>query len=177
MYKVFVFLLISTISSFGQEAAGVPETVDSVDLNRYTGLWYEIARIPNSFQDQCVANTTAFYKITEDGYIEVINSCEEEDGSIDSARGIAQVVDTVTNAKLEVSFVRFLGINLFWGDYWILGLGNNYDYAVVGTPSRKYGWILSRERNMSEELLNNAFTIFERQGYNRSKFKESEQSP
>lgn len=177
MYRVFAILVILTEVGFGQGVTGRPETVDYVDLNRYTGLWYEIARIPNSFQDQCIANATAYYKILEDGSIEVINSCEEEDGSLDTAKGIAYVVDTVTNSKLEVSFVKILGFNLFWGDYWILGLGDNYDYAVVGTPSRKYGWILSRERNMSEELLDDAFTILKNQGYDRSKFKETLQIP
>lgn len=177
MYKTLLILLVIAEVSLCQEAAGEPETVDYVDLNKYTGLWYEVARIPNSFQDQCTANTTAFYRIMEDGAIEVINSCEEEDGTIDSARGIAHVVDTVTNAKLEVSFVRILGFNLFWGDYWILGLGDDYEYALVGTPSRKYGWILSRESQVNEQFFENAFMIFERQGYNRLSFEKTVQAP
>ncbi len=177
MYKVILTILMAAGISTGQEVTGEPETVDYVDLNLYTGLWYEVARIPNSFQDHCTANTTAYYEILEDGTIEVINSCEEEDGSIDSARGIAHVVDTVSNSKLEVSFVRILGFNLFWGDYWILGLGDNYEYALVGTPSRKYGWILSREAQVSDQFFEEVFTIFEQQGYNRSNFKKTEQVP
>jgi apolipoprotein D and lipocalin family protein len=170
MYKVFIILLILLEISFGQNENDDPATVNYVDLNRYKGLWYELSRIPNSFQDHCVSNTTAFYRILDDGSIEVINSCKEEDGSIDTARGVANVVDTLTNSKLEVSFVSIFGINLFWGDYWILGLGENYEYAVVGTPSRKYGWILSRKSEMSEKLFEEAYAILEKQGYDRTNF-------
>ena len=175
MFRVFAIILISFEICFGQEEIREPQPVDYVDLNLYKGLWYEAARVPNSFQDHCTANTTAYYSIMEDGTIEVINSCEEEDGTVDSARGIAHVVDTVTNSKLEVSFVRILGINLFYGDYWILGLGENYEYAVVGTPSRKYGWILSRERNMSHELFEEAYSVVEQQGYDRKEFEKTVQ--
>jgi len=178
MLKILLMVLVA-LSLFGtlvaQEDLSEPITVDFVDLNRYSGLWYDVARIPNSFQDHCVSNTTAFYEIMDDGSIEVINSCKEEDGGQDSAKGIANVVDTVSNSKLEVSFVRILGINLFWGDYWILGLGSNYEYAVVGNPSRKYGWILSRKPDMNEELFEEAFSILEKQGYDRLNFVKTVQ--
>lgn len=115
-----------------------PRTVDSVDLKKYVGVWYEIAKIPNRFQKNCACNTTATYLLRDDGKIDVINRCTRADGTINEAKGIARIVDTITNSKLEVSFVRVLGIQLFWGDYWIIGLETNYRYAVVGTPSRKY---------------------------------------
>ena len=83
--------------------------MDHVDLKNYAGLWYEIARIPNSFQDQCVKGTTAKYTIKENGEISVLNSCIDEDGEVDNAEGVARVVDKNSNAKLEVSFVSFLG--------------------------------------------------------------------
>ena len=148
-----------------------PVTVDSVNLNKYVGLWYEIAKIPNSFQSKCDHNTTAEYKLRDDGKIDVTNKCIEKDGSVNVANGIAKVVDSKTNAKLEVSFVRILGINLFWGDYWIIGLDKNYRYAVVGTPTRKYGWILSRIPVLPKEDLENIFKLLLQQGYNPKDFQ------
>jgi apolipoprotein D and lipocalin family protein len=96
--------------------------VKAVDLERYVGLWYEIAKIPNRFQKQCVSGTTAEYTLREDGRITVVNQCVKKDGEVDDAEGIAKVVDTTTNTKLKVSFVSFLGWRPFWGDYWVIGL-------------------------------------------------------
>lgn len=148
-----------------------PWTVDYVDLQLYSGLWYEIAKIPNSFQDHCVYGTTAEYHIDEDGDIIVVNSCFEEDGNLDIAEGVANVVDETTNSKLEVSFVSFFGIRPFWGDYWIIGLDENYNYAIVGHPERKYGWILSRTTPLDDETLNLIIEMLENQGYKWSDFE------
>lgn len=148
-----------------------PGVVKYVDLKKYAGLWYEIAKIPNRFQKHCKQGTTAQYKLLENGKIQVVNSCIDEDGDKDSSEGIAQVVDASSNAKLEVSFVSIFGINLFWGDYWILGLGNDYEYAVIGTPTRKYGWILSRAPKLSDDKLKEAFEILTRIGYDPKNFE------
>jgi apolipoprotein D and lipocalin family protein len=166
-------LLLMNFSLFAQnENSGMedPETVKKVNLERYAGTWYEIARIPNRFQNQCVRNVTATYKLRDDGVIDVINRCVEGDGSIDEAEGIAQVIDDSTFAKLEVSFVSFLGIRPFWGDYWIIGLEENYKYAIVGDPSRKYGWILSRTKQMTDKDLETCYKILRKQGYNPDNF-------
>jgi len=169
-------LIISSLlvfSLFAQQAP--PKTVDYVDLKKYAGLWYEIAKIPNSFQDHCVKGTTAKYTLTKDGEIEVINSCIDEDGEVDDADGVARIVDKKTNAKLEVSFVSFLGWRPFWGDYWVIGLDENYQWAIVGTPSRKYGWILSRTPKLSDEIMSKINQILLDQGYNPKKFEISKQ--
>jgi len=150
-------------------------TVKQVDLKQYIGKWFEIAKIPNSFQDQCAYGTTAEYKIDEDEDIIVINSCYEKDGNPDVAEGLAKVVDRKTNAKLEVSFVNFLGIRPFWGDYWIIGLDENYQWAVVGTPSRKYGWILSRTPSLPDNTMQEIFSLLKSQNYNPAVFKMSRQ--
>ena len=121
-----------------------PSTVARVDLERYTGRWYEIAKIPHPFQRQCVADTTAQYSRNPDGTIAVVNRCRKVDGTFDEARAIARVTDAVSNAKLEVSFFSILGWRPVWGNYWILALGHDYDYAIVGEGTRRYGWILSR---------------------------------
>ncbi|MBN2424690.1 MAG: lipocalin family protein [Calditrichaceae bacterium] len=177
---IFAFILFLASVDFNNAYAqenmmGQPVTVDSVDLERYAGKWYEIAKIPNRFQKQCIKNTSAEYKLLADGRIEVVNSCVDEDGELDNAEGMARVADTSSNAKLEVSFVSLFGFHLFWGDYWIIGLDKNYRFAVVGTPSRKYGWILYREKTMPENLLEQAYIILEENGYNRRDFKLSRQ--
>ncbi len=161
---------------FGQKNNHPPSTVPKVVLNKYAGLWYEIAKIPNSFQDQCACGTTAEYKIDEDGEIEVTNKCYDEDGEPDIAEGVAKVVDKKTNAKLEVSFVSFLGIRPFWGDYWIIGLDENYGWAVVGTPNRKYGWILSRTPSLPDETIEAIYDILKSNGYNPDDFEKTKQN-
>jgi apolipoprotein D and lipocalin family protein len=120
------------------------EVVDAVDLERYLGRWYEIASYPMYFQKGCTA-TTADYSLRDDGLIQVINSCRKGslDGKLKQAKGRAKVVETETNAKLKVSF-----FGPFWGDYWIIDLDSDYRWAVVGVPSRKYLWILSRTPQM-----------------------------
>ena len=175
---IILFLLTMNIEIRSQDSSsdkGEPVTVGFVDLQKYVGVWYEIAKIPNSFQKGCASNTTATYKFREDGRIDVINRCSGKDGTTNEAKGIAKVVDTTTNSKLKVSFVRILGISLFWGDYWIIGLEKDYKYAVVGSPSRKYGWILSRTAKLSQSDLNDVFEILRRQGYNPNDFEMTEQ--
>ena len=147
--------------------------VHEVNLESYAGVWYEIAKIPNRFQKQCVRGTTAKYVLREDGRITVINRCVTKDGEIDEAEGIAKIEDTTSNAKLKVSFVSFLGWRPFWGDYWVIGLDEGYEWAVVGTPGRKYGWILARTPALDEDTIEEIFAIIERNGYDRNAFEMS----
>ncbi len=123
-----------------------PETVAAVDLERYMGLWYEIAAYPQRFQEGCTGSS-ATYSLRDDGYVDVVNRCflETLEGEEKVAQGRARVVDTATNAKLEVSF-----FGPFWGDYWIIELDDDYQYAVIGGPGRDYLWILARSPRMDE---------------------------
>jgi apolipoprotein D and lipocalin family protein len=136
-------------------------TVKAVDLERYVGLWYEIAKIPNRFQKQCVSGTTAEYTLREDGRITVVNQCVKKDGEVDDAEGIAKVVDTTTNTKLKVSFV--------------IGLDANYEWAIVGTPDRKYGWVLARTPSLDENTMETIRAIVEHNGYKWDAFELSPQ--
>ncbi|HWV39975.1 MAG TPA: lipocalin family protein [Vulgatibacter sp.] len=124
------------------------QTVPYVDLERYVGTWYEIAAFPQRFQAGCTATTTT-YTLRDDGQIDVVNRCNEGSpgGPEKVVKGRARVADPATNAKLKVSFFR-----PFWGDYWIVDLGADYDYAVVGHPSRDYCWILSRTPTLDPAL-------------------------
>ena len=122
-------------------------TVESVDIDRYLGRWYEIARFPNSFEEGC-EGVTAEYELRNDGLISVVNTCRKgaTDGKAKVAKGRARVADETTNAKLEVSF-----FGPFWGDYWILYLAEDYSLSLVGEPSGRYLWILSRTPEISPE--------------------------
>lgn len=170
-----LFLVLAGIVSAQGKKTGEPQTVPNVDLKRYAGLWYEIAKIPNRFQKSCTGNTTAEYSLRDDGKISVTNSCDEEDGKRNVARGVARIVEASTNSKLEVSFFSILGIRPFWGDYWIIGLDKDYQFAVVGSPDRKYGWILSRTPKLPEVKLNEAWEILKRQGYDPKSFQMTRQ--
>ncbi len=177
MFKILILTIIFAlfyppiIAAQNDVKKAPPVTVDYVDLQKYSGLWYEIAKIPNSFQDQCKYGTTAEYIIDKGGDITVINKCYEEDGKLDVAEGVANIVDKKTNSKLEVSFVSFLGIRPFWGDYWIIGLDEDYTYAVIGHPKRKYGWILSRKPSLPEEKIKQIFELLKSQGYDPERFE------
>ena len=120
-----------------------------MDLARYAGKWYEIARLPNRFQRDCAANTTATYTLRPDGKITVVNECRKADGRTKSAKGTARVADPKgPNTKLKVTF--------FWpfsGNYWIIDLDPEYRWVVVGEPGRDYLWILSREPRLDEARI------------------------
>ncbi len=140
------------------------ETVPQVDLSRYLGTWYEIATIPQDFQRGCTA-TTATYSLRKDGEVDVVNRCRK--GSLDGpekiAHGRARAVDA-TNAKLQVTFFWPL-----WGDYWIIQLGDQYEYAVVGHPTRDYLWILSRTPTMDPARYEAILSRLKEQGYDTTR--------
>jgi len=148
------------------------EVVPSVDLARYAGKWYEIARFPNRFQRGCDADTTATYALRPDGKITVLNECRKADGKTTSAKGAARVADPKgPNTKLKVSF--------FWpfsGNYWIIGLDPEYRWAVVGEPDRKYLWILSREPKLDDALYGRIIELVKQQGYDTGKLLKTRQA-
>ncbi len=119
---------------------GVPQPAKTVDLGRYVGLWYEISRYDNWFERGCEA-VTAEYRLREDGAVEVTNTCRKgsPSGPIKVAKGRAKVVADSGNAKLRVSF-----FGPFFGDYWVLDHADDYAWSIVGEPSGRYLWLLSR---------------------------------
>jgi len=149
------------------------ETVEHVDIERYMGTWFEIAKLPQRFEKGLVG-ITATYSMLPHGKVRVVNKGYEGDfnGGTRTARGRAKVIDTKTNAKLRVSF--------FWpftGDYWILELGKDYEYAVVGEESRKYLWILSRTPQMDEATYNDLLERVQAKGFDVSKLEKTPQMP
>ncbi len=163
-YLVLILFAIGMPVMFAVEV----ETVEQVDLFRYTGTWYEVGKTPNPFQRSCVSNTTAEYQFI-DGRISVINRCMSKKGKMKSVEGVAKVMND-SNSKLKVSFVKVFGKQIFWGDYWILGLAEDYSWALVGEPGQRYAWILSRSPEMNQETYKNVIAIAVANGYRSDAF-------
>lgn len=146
-------------------------TVDDFDLERYLGTWYEIARYPNSFQKGVVA-VTATYERREDGDIRVINAGRRGglDGRPTESTARAWVPDAEKPAQLKVQFIWPLS-----ADYWVIALGEDYEWAVVGQPSRKYLWVLAREPELPEDVYADILEQVEAQGYDPERLERTPQ--
>lgn len=129
------------------------QAIPNLDLQRYVGRWYEIARYPNRFQRRCVANTSAEYTANADGTVRVLNSCQTASGESIQAEGLARRVGAADSATLEVRFApAWLSfIPAVWGDYWVINLDSEYQLAAVSEPGRDYLWILSRTPTVAPE--------------------------
>ncbi len=142
-------------------------TVDQVDLQRYAGTWYEIARLPQWFQRGCY-NTTATYSVNDNGTVKVINRCQREDDAASVAEGEARVLPGSGNAKLKVRFDNWFSRLLpkvAEGNYWIIALDKDYRTVVVGEPGRDYLWILAREPRLAEDEYQALVSLAEEKGF------------
>jgi apolipoprotein D and lipocalin family protein len=149
-------------------------TVEKVDLDKYAGRWYSIASYPASFEKGCRCTTADYELIPGKGYIRVVNRCVRFKGGrskISIARARAFIVPGSENTRLKVQF--------FWpfrGDYYIIGLADDYSWALVGTPSRKYLWILSRESFMSTETYNRILILIREKGLSTTLLQKTPQN-
>lgn len=165
-----ILAIVWAMSAVPGWAADKPlEVVPSLDLQRYLGTWYEIATIPHFFQKDCVG-VTANYSLRPDGDITVVNTCRKKtlDGPVKTAKGKAWITDETTKAKLKVRF--------FWpfsGDYWIVELDPDYQWAVVGAPDRDYLWILCRTPHMEELLYQDLLGRAAAKGFDVNRLKRT----
>jgi len=160
-------LLFSIFGLFTCSKQPLP-TVDQVDLERYAGKWYEIASFPMCFQRGCTC-TTAEYTPTGQGYVEVLNRCIKN-GEPTSAEGKAFPVKGSNNSRLRVQF--------FWpfrGNYYVIALADDYSYAMVGSPNRKYLWILSRSPQLDPDTLQMLKDKAENLGFDINRLQRTEQ--
>jgi len=169
-FAVLASILILAGCRWGSKPAAPPlAVVPNVDLARYVGKWYEIAKYPNRFQRGCVGATAEYTLASDAKRVDVVNRCREIDsGKERSIRGKARVVDPATNAKLSVTF--------FWpfsGDYWILAVGEEYEYAVVGTPDRKYLWFLARTETIGDDLYEHLVGLARERGFDPAVIEKS----
>jgi len=153
-------------------------TVQSVDLGRYVGKWYEIGKYPNRFQKQCVANTTATYSMKPNGKIEVRNECTLKNGTTETAVGEAKIADKKTNAKLKVRFApgALSFLPFVWGNYWIIDLDKEYGYVAIGEPKREYFWILSRKPVIDDASYQAIVRRAESMGFDPAKIEKTPQN-
>ncbi|MFY7865312.1 lipocalin family protein [Roseateles sp.] len=168
---LLALLCLSAFVSTSQAAEPAPlPTVAAVDLQRYAGAWYEIALLPNRFQKQCVADTQARYRL-DGNRVEVINRCRTSNGEVDRTAGHAKTVDSSGNAKLRVTFFW-----PFYGNYWVLDLDEDYRHVLIGEPSRKYAWVLSRTPQMDEAQLQKLLDRAAELGFNKQAFQRTPQT-
>ena len=172
---VVLAALVSACAATKYRDTSVPMTTEGpVSLARYQGLWYEIARFPNRFEEGC-AGVTAEYSLNDDGSVKVVNTCRQgsPDGPVEVAEGRA-IATTPDNDRLEVGFVWWLPFAR--GDYWILDVDDVYQVAVIGNPAGTTGWVLARTPTLPSERLEAAYDVLRRNGYDVSRIIVTEQA-
>lgn len=150
-----LFGLCLALSAAGLQAQTAPTpasapapltTIAALDVPRYMGRWYEIAKFPNWFQRKCVADTSANYQLLADGRVEVLNQCRQKNGEMQQVLGAARQIGPATSPKLQVRFApAWLSVLPFvWGNYWVIDLDERYELVAISEPKREYLWVLSR---------------------------------
>ncbi|RAP34505.1 hypothetical protein DID80_07235 [Candidatus Marinamargulisbacteria bacterium SCGC AAA071-K20] len=155
--------------------ASPPLTVPTFNISGYEGEWFELARFDNKFQEDCQKNAKANYRLLENGYIEVINSCVEKNGTLKVVKGLARKQNSESPSKYEASFFTVLGWRPVWGDYWILDIDKDYTVAVVGDRNRKFAWIISRNIEITATQKKRAISILNKNGYDTQRLFFSKQ--
>jgi apolipoprotein D and lipocalin family protein len=153
-------------------------TIPSLDLKRYLGTWYEIAKFPNRFQKKCAGFTTATYSARADGRVDVVNRCRRADGDTEVAQGVARQPDGPHSPKLEVRFVPAIlsFVPMVWGDYWVIDLDPAYQLAAVSEPKREYLWILSRTPTVDPAVYDALLGRLRAQGLDMNRMEPTKQA-
>lgn len=177
MTRRFALVLLVALLVSGAAHAAPPETIAKLDLQRYAGEWYELAKYPNRFQKHCVADTSARYALREDGRIEVTNRCRTADGSFDTAVGVARRIGGEGSAVLKVRFAPawLSWLPMVWGDYRVIELDADYTLAAVSDAAREYLWILSRTPDIEPERLQALLTRLGARGFDLQRIEHSPQ--
>ncbi len=174
MRRALIALTLLLAACAGQPGPDAPRTVGQVDLARYAGTWFEVARFPTSFQDSArvrCEDVSATYTRRTDGDVAVVNRCRNglAGGAERVAEGVARSASP-GNDRLRVSFFW-----PFFGDYWVIGLDPGYRWAVVGAPGRDYLWILSRMPQMTPADFDAAVAIARREGFDTARLRRTAQ--
>jgi len=160
-------------------APGPLTPIASLDVPRYMGTWYEIAKYPNKFQKKCVAETRAQYQLQAKGTVQVTNRCKTEDGSFDEAIGEARQTGPSTSPKLQVRFAPawLAWLPMVWGNYWVIDLDPDYQLVAVSEPEREYLWVLSRTPAVSAEAYGALLARLKVQGFDLDRLERTRQTP
>lgn len=165
-HRKLLAALALVASQVSADAPPLP-TVAALDVPRYMGTWFEIARTPNRFQQKCVGQSSADYQLQADGTIRVINRCPLASGETDEAVGAARQLGGPTSPKLKVRFAPLWlsFIPAVWGDYWVVDIDDDYQWVIVSEPRREFLWILARQPRLSDECLRNLLRRLEQLGF------------
>lgn len=176
--KLFLVAVLFACMWAAQTHARDVNAVESFDLSKYLGTWHEIASIPQFFQRKCVRDTKASYSVASDSLIRIDNVCTRDSGGRERATGRARAGDPDVAAKLEVTFLELFGEYRFLvaADYWVIALEPNYRWAVVGHPSRRYGWVLARDPLLPPVAMAEIIGRIKMQGYDACAFFITPQS-
>ncbi len=171
-------LLAFSTSIFSQTTATPVKTIASLDVPRYMGTWYEIAKFPNWFQKKCVSNTQAVYSIRPDGNLNVLNSCKTADGEVSQAEGMARQQGPKDSPKLEVRFApEWLSfLPMVWGEYWVIDLDAQYQVAAVSDSKREYLWVLSRTPQLDKKTYDELLLRLQGQQFDTRKLEITQQT-
>ena len=153
-------------------------TIAALDVPRYMGTWYEIAKYPNRFQSKCVADTSAQYSLQPNGTVQVVNRCRKENGEVDQAIGEARQIGAATSPKLQVRFAPawLSWLPMVWGNYWVIDLDEAYQLVAVSEPTREYLWVLSRTPQVSAEAYDALLLRLKAQGLSLERLERSRQT-
>lgn len=172
--KKWSLALILCGAAWSAWAADAPlQTIASLDVPRYMGRWYEIAKFPNWFQKKCESRTVAEYSLQANGQLKVLNRCRMADGKEDMAEGVAKQIGAANSAQLKVRFApSWLSLLPFvWGDYWVIDLDSDYQLVAVSEPSREYLWVLSRTPQVDAKAYEALLARLRAQGLNTDKLE------
>lgn len=172
---LFAFLALVSVWVHGDPTPPL-RAVDKLDLPRYMGQWYEIAKFPNRFQKDCAGDIQAQYALKAEGGVEVANRCRLNSGKIYEVLGLARQLEGPQSAKLEVRFApAWLSLLPFvWGQYWVIDLDTDYQWSVVSEPTRKYLWILARTPQIDEKTYNGILDRLKAQAFALEKLEVSQ---
>ncbi|RZT92284.1 apolipoprotein D and lipocalin family protein [Advenella incenata] len=168
--KIIFYIAVVTALAGCASSDPVLPTQANIDVNKYTGTWYEQARLPNSFQRDCASDVQADYTLQPGNTIKVLNQCKQKDGSVKTAQaeGRLAVQSTAPDfSKLQVRFApRWMSwLPMVWGDYWIMKIHGDYKYSLVGTPNRQFLWVLSREKQADQRVVNELLAYAANHGF------------
>lgn len=179
LFSILGALLIGLGSSqaTAQQSDQAVQTIASLDVPRYLGTWYEIAKFPNWFQKKCVSNTKAVYTAKPDGNLRVLNSCKTAGGETSEAEGLARQIGAKDSPKLEVRFApEWLSfLPLVWGDYWVIDIDPQYQVAAVSDPRREYLWVLSRTPQLDPKVYADLLQRLKQQQFDIQKLELTSQ--
>lgn len=167
----------STADDESPSSSNALTTIPALDVTRYMGAWYEIAKYPNWFQKKCTGGTRADYSLIGDGRVQVINRCRIAGGDLTETIGVARQIGARTSPKLEVRFApAWLSFLPFvWGDYWVVELDDDYQLAAVSEPKREYLWILSRTPKVDPLSYNTLLTKLRQKGFDLQRLETTRQ--